>query len=64
MQGDVGKLALVEGSPPAIVRNSEENLPGDRGTQRSTRILFLGLSSLGHILIWARRGASFTVFVF
>ena len=56
MQGDVGELALVEGSPPAIVRNSEENLPGDRGTQRSTRILFLGLSSLGHILIWVRRG--------
>ena len=30
--------------------------------QRSTRILFLGLSSLGHILIWVRRGASFTVY--
>ena len=34
MQGDVGELALVEGSPPAIVRNSEENLPGDRGTPK------------------------------
>ena len=31
MQRDVGELALVEGSPPAIVRNSEEICQGPLG---------------------------------